>query len=157
MATDTPTPPFDAALAADTLVSADGVISAEVGGCGVEHMITPHRGMTLTAIRRGATRRCPCCGAPGLFTGYLRVAPHCAACGLPTGSFRADDAPPYLTILVVAHLVVTAALALEQAAHPPLWVHMALWLPLTLALSLVLLPVFKGVVIGIQWAMGIRG
>lgn len=120
-------------------------------------IVAPPKGMVLTAIRRGMARRCPCCGVGRLFAGYTRVAPVCTECGLETGTFRADDAPPYVTILVVAHVVVTAALALEQTTHPPMWVHALLWGPLTIGLSLFLLPVFKGAIIGIQWAVGIRG
>ena len=92
-----------------------------------------------------------------MFTGYLRVGTACTRCGLPLSSFRADDAPPYFTIMLVGHIIVPAMLMLEQASHPPEWVHMALWLPLTLALTLLLLPRVKGAVIGWHWAAAIRG
>jgi uncharacterized protein (DUF983 family) len=48
-------------------------------------------------------------------------------------------------------------LILEELRHPPEWVHMALWLPLALALTLFLLPRVKGAVIGLHWANQIRG
>lgn len=122
-----------------------------------QEVVAPPKGMVGTAMMRGIRRCCPNCGAPGLFVGYTKVAPVCTNCGLETGKFRADDAPPYFTIFVVGHIVVGSALAVEQNFHPSLWVHAALWGPLTLALSLALLPLFKGAVIGVQWAMGIRG
>ncbi|TWB37660.1 uncharacterized protein (DUF983 family) [Nitrospirillum pindoramense] len=122
-----------------------------------EEIVAPPKGMVGTAMMRGMRRCCPNCGAHTLFVGYTKVAPVCTNCGLETGNFRADDAPPYFTIFVVGHIVVGAALAVEQNFHPPLWVHAALWGPLTLGLSLALLPLFKGAVIGVQWAMGIRG
>jgi uncharacterized protein (DUF983 family) len=114
-------------------------------------------GRWLCALRRGLRRRCPACGEGRLFDGFLRPSPRCTACGLETGAFRADDAPPYFTILLVGHLVVPLVLALERAAAPPFWAQAALWLPLTLALTLLLLPRIKGAVIGWQWAAGIRG
>jgi uncharacterized protein (DUF983 family) len=110
----------------------------------------------LTAAWRGLHRRCPRCGDGAAFAGYLKVAPHCRSCGVDLGSYRADDAPPYVTIFIVGHLIVPAMLLLEQNAHPAAWVHMALWLPLTLALTLGLLPLVKGALLGVQWALRVR-
>ena len=111
----------------------------------------------LDGLRRGVAQRCPNCGRGALFGRYLKVNPVCPSCGLALGEFRADDAPPYFTILIVGHIVVPAMLILEEMRHPPEWVHLALWLPLTLILTLVLLPRVKGAVIGAQWAANIRG
>jgi uncharacterized protein (DUF983 family) len=110
-----------------------------------------------TGLRRGLSEKCPNCGQGALFYRYLKVNPTCAHCGLALGEFRADDAPPYFTILIVGHLIVPAMLILEQLEHPAEWVHMVLWLPLTVGLSLFLLPRIKGAVIGAQWATKIRG
>ncbi len=110
-----------------------------------------------TALRRGFARRCPACGQGDLFHGLLRVAPSCARCGLATGEFRSDDAPPYFTILIVGHLVVPAVLLIEKFFAPALWLQAALWIPLTLALTMLVLPRVKGVVIGWLFATGIKG
>lgn len=87
---------------------------------------------------------------------YLKPHPVCGQCGLRLDEFRADDAPPYFTILIVGHIVIPGMLLLEQIQHPPSWVHVTLWVPLTLALTLLLLPRIKGAVIGFQWAQSIR-
>ncbi len=108
----------------------------------------------LTAIARGVRCRCPACGRTRLFSGYLRVVPECAVCHAPLGQARADDAPPYFTIFVVGHVVVLGMLTLEQAYSPPLWVHAAIWLPLTLILSLVLLRPIKGGTVGLMLKLG---
>lgn len=110
----------------------------------------------LAAALRGLRRRCPRCGEGAAFAGYLKIIPHCPSCGVDLGSYRADDAPPYVTIFIVGHLIVPAMLLLEQNAHPAVWVHMALWLPLTLALTLGLLPAVKGALLGVQWALKVR-
>jgi hypothetical protein len=55
-----------------------------------------------TAIGRGLRGRCPACGEGKIFDGFLKVAAHCNACDAPLGLARADDAPPYFTILIVA-------------------------------------------------------
>jgi len=110
-----------------------------------------------TAVRRGLMCRCPACGEGRLFTSYLKVAPSCERCGEELHHHRADDAPPYLTIMVVGHVIVPMLMWLELAYEPALWIHFVLWLPLTLAMSLLLLPPLKGVVVGYQWAMRMHG
>jgi uncharacterized protein (DUF983 family) len=70
---------------------------------------------------------------------------------------RADDAPPYFTMVIVAHVVVAGVLMLEKTYAPPSWVHMAIWLPLVVILSLFLLPRVKGALIGLQWALRMHG
>jgi uncharacterized protein (DUF983 family) len=109
---------------------------------------------TLTAMARGLMGRCPSCGRTHLFNGYLRVVRECANCGAPLGAARADDAPPYFTILVVGHIIIPGMLILERAERPPLWVHAAIWLPLTLLLSVALLRPIKGATVGLMLKLG---
>ena len=104
------------------------------------------------AMWRGACGKCPNCGGAKLFRGYLKVAESCAACAAPLGLARADDAPPYFTILVVGHIVVPLMLWLERAYAPPLLVQTAIWVPVTLALALVLLRPIKGATVGVMVA-----
>jgi len=117
---------------------------------------TPEKRSTL-GLRRGLAGRCPNCGQGSLFARYLKVNAVCEGCGLVLGEFRADDAPPYFTMLIVGHIIVPGMLLLEQIQHPAAWVQAALWLPLTLIMTLALLPRIKGAVIGFQWAQRIRG
>ena len=116
---------------------------------------SPAPGSFWTGLVRGARCLCPRCGRGRLFSRYVAVEPDCTACGLETGAIRADDAPPYFTIFIVGHIVVPSMLLLEQSAHPPTWVHMAAWIPLTLALTFALLRPVKRAVIGAQWALRI--
>ncbi|BAF87856.1 MULTISPECIES: DUF983 domain-containing protein [Azorhizobium] len=110
-----------------------------------------------SAMMRGARGLCPACGVGKLFRRYLKVADHCPACGEALYHQKADDAPPYMTILVVGHIVVPLLVIVEEAYRPEVWVHLALWLPLTLLLSLALLPVTKGALVGLQWALRMHG
>ncbi len=107
------------------------------------------------ALLRGLTCKCPACGKTHLFRGYLRVVDACTECGAPLGSARADDAPPYFTIFVVGHIVVPLMFLVERAYQPPLWVHAALWLPLTTILSLALLRPIKGATVGLMLKLGL--
>ncbi len=109
------------------------------------------------ATWRGFRCKCPSCGEGMLFYRYLKVVDHCPVCSEDMHYQRADDAPPYLTILAVGHIVVPGLFVVERLYKPAIWVHMATWLPLTLILSLALLPMFKGAVIGLQWALRMHG
>ncbi len=108
-------------------------------------------------MARGAVFRCPACGRGRLFSSYLKVTHACAACGTELHHHRADDAPPYFTILIIGHFLIGGVLALEQAYAPPSWVHAVIWLPLGIFTSLVLLPIAKGALVGLQWALRMHG
>ena len=53
--------------------------------------------------------------------------------------------------------VVGGVLTLERGLSPPIWVHLAIWLPLTLIGSLLLLPRVKGALVALQWALYMHG
>ena len=110
------------------------------------------------AIRRGFMGRCPSCNEGRIFRAYLKVNDACPVCGEEFFHHRADDAPPYFTILVVGHVVGALMLFVEeQNDNLPIWIHMAIWPALTVILCLALLPRFKGALIGYQWALGMHG
>ncbi len=109
------------------------------------------------ALMRGLSCRCPNCGRGRLFRAFLKVGDRCEACGEDLHHHRADDAPAYFVILIVGHVVVPLSLALETAFSPPYWLHLALWLPLTLGLALGLLQPVKGAIVAWQWAQRMHG
>ncbi len=109
------------------------------------------------AMLRGAMCRCPACGQGKLFGRYLKVTPNCAACGAAMHHEQAHDAPPYVVMSIVGHVIVGAILTVEVAFHPEVWVHLAIWLPLTILLSLALLQPVKGALVGLQWALRMHG
>ncbi len=105
---------------------------------------------------RGGRGRCPACGEGRLYRSYLKIADACPACGEALHHHRADDAPPYFTIFIAGHLLVPMVLALETY-KPPLWLHAAIWLPVAVLICLSLLPIVKGVIVGLQWALYMHG
>ena len=110
-----------------------------------------------SAMLRGASRRCPQCGRGAIFKGYVKTREACGCCGLDLTGHRADDAPPYITILIVGHLVVPSALAVKQLFDPPIGLQFAIWLPVMIILAGALLPAAKGAMIGLQWANRMHG
>jgi uncharacterized protein (DUF983 family) len=85
------------------------------------------------------------------------VKPACEACGTEFSGHRADDLPPYITIMIVGHIVVPLNLIVERGAEWPLWWHMTLWPALTVILALGLIQPVKGATIGYQWALRLHG
>ena len=103
-----------------------------------------------TALGRGLAGRCPVCGKGRIFDGFLRVAALCEQCGAPLGLARADDAPPYFTILIVGHIVIPAMLIMQKMADPPTWLLSAIFVPLTVILAIGLLRPVKGATVGLM-------
>lgn len=112
---------------------------------------------TANAILRGALGRCPRCGQGRILHRYLKVVDKCSGCGEAYGHFRADDAPPWLTILIVGHITVPIILALEQTLQLAMWIELAIYLPLITLLTLVVLPRCKGVILALLWATKAEG
>jgi uncharacterized protein (DUF983 family) len=108
---------------------------------------------TLTSMLYGLRCRCPNCGSGALYRRYLKPVARCEQCGEPFDGIRADDFPPYLTILIVGHVVVPLIL-LTQPLALSTGLQVAIWVPVTLLLVLLLLPRFKGAVIGLMWSLG---
>lgn len=105
-----------------------------------------------TAMWRGLRGLCPACGAAKLFARYLRQVESCAACRESLGHIRSDDAAPWLTILVVGHIVVPLMLSVERYTQWPDWVAMIVWPLVALALVFAVLPRAKGLLLSIIWA-----
>jgi uncharacterized protein (DUF983 family) len=109
------------------------------------------------AIARGFRQTCPACGTGRLYDRYLKVVPNCGSCGEALHHQRADDAPPYFTMLIVGHVAIGGVLSTEQTWAPEPWVQMVVWGSFIVLSSLWLLPRIKGALIGYQWALGMHG
>ncbi len=116
-----------------------------------------HERSVSQSLKRGASQRYPACGSGALYKRYLKVADHCQTCSEELHHHRADDAPPYFTILIVGHFIVAGVMMVEDYFHPNYWLHALMWVPLTIGLSLWLLPRVKGALVGLQWALRMHG
>jgi uncharacterized protein (DUF983 family) len=94
---------------------------------------------------------CPRCGQGKLFDGLLSLKPRCAACGLDYAFADAGDGPAVFVILIVGFIVIGLVLWLQVNYAPPIWVHILLFGPLTIILSLLSLRWCKGILIALQY------
>lgn len=92
-----------------------------------------------------------------MFRAFLKVRDRCDVCGEELFHHRADDFPPYLVIVIVGHIIVSMILLVEITFAPPVWLQMAIWPLVTIALSLVLLQPIKGAVVALQWSLRMHG
>jgi uncharacterized protein (DUF983 family) len=110
----------------------------------------------LTGLRRGLCRRCPACGRGELFCGYLAVRPVCNVCGNDSEQYPSDDFAPYVTILLVLHIMVPLLVLADRAWEMSVWLEGAIALPIFSFATLTLLPFAKGGVIGVAWAFDVK-
>lgn len=109
------------------------------------------------AMWRGFRLTCPNCGEGHMFRAFLKVADTCDHCGAELHHHRADDAPPYFTMVIVGHIIVPLLLIVERLWHPSLVFHFIVWPTATLALTFLLMPRVKGAIVGLQWALRMDG
>ena len=113
--------------------------------------MTDHATTLSQTMLRGLACKCPRCGRGKLFAGFLTLKPECDACGLDYGFMDSGDGPAVFVIMIAGAIVVASALIVEVKYQPPFWVHAALWLPLTLAVTLWPLRAIKSLLIALQF------
>ena len=94
--------------------------------------------------------RCPRCGEGKLFKDMLGIVDECVECHLVLKHHDAADAPTFFALVTVGLLVTVCAALVEIHFAPPLWVHAALWIPLTFLGSITCLRIFKTLFITIE-------
>lgn len=106
----------------------------------------------LSPYSTGMAGRCPRCGYGKMFKGFITIADKCDHCGLDYKFADAGDGPAIFVMLIAGFIIVGAALWLEVSYEPPIWVYVAVFLPLTLIVCLGMLRPLKGVLVALQYA-----
>jgi uncharacterized protein (DUF983 family) len=94
---------------------------------------------------------CPRCGSRTLFAGWATFAPRCRACGLDFSSFNVGDGPAAFLTLGVGALITILAVTVDLTFSPPVWVHVILWLPLTVIAVLFSLRFAKALLLALEY------
>jgi len=106
---------------------------------------------TASILASGCCGRCPRCGRGRLFDGLLTVTERCEVCGLGFSGHDAGDGPAVAAVFILGVWIIGLAWVLEVFLSPPLWVHAAIWTPLTVIGSVVLLRPLKGMTVAMQY------
>ena len=107
-------------------------------------------------VQCGLGGLCPRCGAKTLFAGLLRFADTCSNCGLNFAGFNVGDGPAAFLTLILGAIVVALAIMLELTWHPPLWLHMLIWIPFTAAGVIGSLRLAKGALMAAEYRNAAR-
>jgi uncharacterized protein (DUF983 family) len=102
-------------------------------------------------LAAGLAGRCPRCGRGKLFRGFLGLEERCPVCGLDYAFANSGDGPAVFVIFIVSPVVIVLAVILEALVHPAPYVHLIVWIPVTILLCLALLRPFKAIMIALQY------
>ena len=92
-----------------------------------------------------------------MMSSYLKVRDNCPVCHEALHHQRADDAPAYLTLLIVGHIMAPLIIWAFTTFRPDPMVLASVFTVGCVALSLYLLPRLKGAIVGLQWAKRLHG
>lgn len=106
---------------------------------------------SVNPVSAGLSGKCPRCGQGRLFDGFLSVKKSCSACGLDYSFADSGDGPAVFVIMIVGFVIVGLVLFVELSFQPPIWLHLVLWLPLTVILAASVLRPLKGLMIALQF------
>lgn len=104
-----------------------------------------------SSLEVGLRGCCPRCGEGKLFARFIDLAPKCESCGLDYSFADSGDGPAVFIMMIAGFLIVGLVLWVEFTWSPPYWLHLVLWLPLTLAVTLGLIRPLKGWLVAQQY------
>lgn len=105
--------------------------------------VSPHRAAYLG--------KCPQCGRGPLYQGILKLSDRCSACGLDIAALDQGDGPAAFAIFIVGFIVMPLSVWLALAVAPPIWVHLLLWTPITVVLTIIFLRLLKSWLVAEQF------
>lgn len=107
--------------------------------------------MSVSPLAAGWGCKCPECGEGPLFSGYLEMNKTCPNCGADFTIADSGDGPAFFVMSIVPVLLIPLAMVVQILFHPPSWVHLIIWPPAILGLSMYLLRPFKATLFALQW------
>lgn len=90
-----------------------------------------------------------------MFKDWLSIVDACDVCGLTLKHHDAADGPTFFALVFVGFFIMAMVGVVEYHFAPPLWVHMALWIPLTFLSCIACLRAFKSVLITIEFRLAL--
>ncbi len=94
---------------------------------------------------------CPKCGAATLFEAPARIALSCDKCGLALTELERGGRLAGLVTILVAALLIGLAMAADIYLRPPFWLQVVVWAPVTMAVVIGTLRLYKTVLLYRQY------
>lgn len=107
--------------------------------------------MAVHPLVAGLRCRCPNCGEGPLFRGFLKVRERCVSCGADLTQADSGDGPVVFILLIVGGIGCFGLLFTEVALRLPVWIELAIWLPVMAVMTLGAIRPFKAVLIALQF------
>lgn len=107
-------------------------------------------------MKAAAMGECPRCGSRTLFKSIVSFADRCSSCGLDYSRFNVGDGPAAFLTLAIGTVLAILAIVVDQSFHPPFWVHVILWVPLTIGMVLYGLRIAKGMLLIVEYQRSAR-
>lgn len=105
----------------------------------------------LSPVETGVRGLCPRCGQGHIFRGFLTIRDRCEQCGLVYDFADPADGPAVFVQLFACVPGVIFIVMLEILASPPLWVHLAVGVPVLLLTTVLPLRPIKGWLVAAQY------
>lgn len=107
-------------------------------------------------LRAAVFGLCPQCGAQSLFSDVISFSSACPKCRLSFEAFNVGDGAAAFLIFFIAAFVFAGVIFVQLSYDPPWWVHIVLWVPVTLALTIGLLRVSKAALLAAEFRNAAR-
>lgn len=112
---------------------------------------------TISLLRTAFSHKCPACGEGDIYEKMLEVRSKCSKCGHRLKDHDAGDGPVFFSMLISGIIITTLAFIAEIYFMLPLIVHVIIWFPATIGLSIFLLKITKSWLIGMQYRHNVGG
>ena len=86
----------------------------------------------------------------------MKFADRCSNCGLDFKSFNVGDGAAAFLILILGAITAAAAIIVELKFSPPFWLHIILWPPIVLVLTIFSLRASKGMLLALEFSHAAR-
>ncbi len=105
----------------------------------------------------GLSLKCPKCNKGKVYSSFLKIADKCNECGFSLKERDSADGPAYVSMCIVAPIVIILSFYVENKYQPEAWVHAALWIPFVFTLSIICLIFTKSLFITLEYKYNILG
>lgn len=105
----------------------------------------------ISLLKTAFCHKCPACGKGDIYEKLLEVSVKCSECGQRLKEHDAGDGPVFFAMFLSGIIITGMAFLVEIYFMIPLWLHIIIWFPVTIGMSIFLLKIAKSMLIGLQY------